>query len=208
MLKPILGKYFLMRNNALREGYDTALLTKGQDGKYYRVKEYIVQVVSIWDQIGWNGMDRVKVRLFNNENYITETYLDDNIREGDIISIYGIFIQKGEQLELQCKAGSIRAFNKFSEAGRIETSKIYKFGYAELSVAEPSIPYETNTEKIQELEKDRLWIYVGNDIKSIEEQYKHKKEEEKNGIIDTTTATSFYVDDTEEILEEFINEMP
>ncbi len=199
MLKPILDKFFQYRNVVSKNGLDIVLLTKGYDNKYYRVKEYIGQVVSIQSGKGFNGMDKIEVKFLNNEKYQTETYLDSNIREGDIISIYGIFTKNGTKLELQCKGGSIRVFNKFSEAGRIDTNKIYRFGYAELSNVEPSTEYNVGEENIKELEKNRLWFYVGNDITDIENKAKLIEQEEKNGIIDPTTTTSFCVPEVQDI---------
>lgn len=199
MLKPILDKFFQYRNVVAKNGLDIVLLTKGYNSKYYRVKEYIGQVVSIQSGKGFNGMDKIEIKFLNNERYQTETYLDNNIREGDIISIYGIFIKDGTKLQLQCKGGSIRVFNKFSEAGRIDTNKIYKFGYAELSNIEPSVEYNVGEENIKELEPNRLWFYVGNDIKDIEDKAKLTEQEEKNGIIDTTTTSSFCVPEVQEI---------
>lgn len=201
MLKPSLEQFFKYRNVLLGKGLDISLLAKGKDNQYYRVKEYIVQVISILEGKGWNGMDKVKVKFFNNELYDTETYLDNDIREGDIISIYGI-ITKSEISsvpELQCKGGTIRVYNRFSEAGRIDTTKIYKFGYAELSVAELSTKYMIEENKIKVLEDNRLWMYIGNDIHEIENKGKILEEEKKNGIIDLSQVTSFYVEDTENI---------
>lgn len=199
MLKPILDKFFQYRNVVVKNGLDIVLLTKGYDNKYYRVKEYIGQVVSIQSGKGFNGMDKIEVKFLNNEKYQTETYLDSNIREGDIISIYGIFTKNGTKLELQCKGGSIRVFNKFSEVGRIDTKKIYRFGYAELSNVEPSVEYNVGEENIKELEPNRLWFYVGNNIKDIEDKAKLTEQEEQNGIIDTTNTTSFCVPEIQEI---------
>ena len=199
LIKPVIEQFFKYRNVLSKKGLDIVLLAKGPNNEYYRVKEYIGQVVSIQEGRGWGNMDKVSLKFFNNETYETETYLDSDIREGDIISIYGIIIKDGSKIELQCKGGSIRVYTKFEEAGRIYKDKIYKFGYAELSVIEPSIKYNIEQDKIKELEPNRLWFYVGNDIKHIEDEVKKNEENEKNGIIDFSKVNSFYVENTKDI---------
>ena len=196
MIKPVIEQFFKYRNVVSKKGLDIVLLAKGPDNEYYRVKEYIGQVVSIQENIGLTGMARVEIRFFNKQILKSKTYLDDDIREGDMISIYGIVINEGSKLTLQCKGGSIRVYTKFSEAGRIYKDKVYKFGYAELSTIEKSVKYDVEQDKIKELETNRLWFYVGNDIKQIEERAKLDEKDEKNGVIDTSKVDSFFVEDT------------
>ena len=71
----------------------------------------------------FNSIDTVKVKFLNNEIYETATYLDNDINIGNLISIYGIVVRNSDHLELQCKCGSIRIYQKFAEAGRIDTKK-------------------------------------------------------------------------------------
>lgn len=205
MLKPILEKFFNYRTQILNKEFDTVLLAKDYDGKLYRVKEYNGQVVDIRKRNNFNSMDKVKVKFFNNEIYETSTYLDDDINIGDLISIYGIVVRNSDHLELQCKCGSIRIYQKFAEAGRIDTKKFYKFGYSELSVIEPSSVYDVPLDRLQVLEQNKLWVYIGSDIKAIEDRGKKIIQEEENGIIDVSKEQTFFVKDTNNIEEEMID---
>lgn len=205
MLKPTLEKFFDYKAQILNKGLDAVLLSKDYDGQLYRVKEYVGQVVDIRRRNNFNSMDIIKVKFFNNEIYETATYLDDDINIGNLISIYGIVVRNRGNLEVQCKCGCIRSYQKFAEAGRINTKKFYKFGYSELSVIEPSSMYDVPLEKLQVLELNRLWVYTGADIKAIEDRTKKIIQEEENGIIDVSKEQTFFVKDTNNIEEEIIN---
>lgn len=191
MIKSILKDYYKYRNQALEKGYDIVLLAKTYDNKYYRIKQYIGQVVEIYKGNGPKDMDIVRLKFMNNEVYQTGTYLDSDVHVGDIIAIYGIFIKNGGELELQCKCGTIRVYNTFAEAGQITVSKIYYFGSRELSMVEPSIEYRLPPEKISVLEDNRVWTYMGKDIREIEEN--SKKLQNQSDIIDTLMTESFCV---------------
>ena len=205
MLKPILEKFFKIRTLILSKGLDAVLLFKDYDGRLYRVKEYVGQVIDIRKRNNFNSIDTVKVKFLNNEIYETATYLDNDINIGNLISIYGIVVRNSDHLELQCKCGSIRIYQKFAEAGRIDTKKFYKFGYSELSVIEPSSVYDVPLDRLQVLEQNKLWVYIGSDIKAIEDRGKKIIQEEENGIKDVSKEQTFFVKDANNIEEEIID---
>lgn len=205
MLKPKLKEFFNYRTQILNKGLDAVLLAKDYDGRLYRVKEYVGQVIKIQKGNNFNPIDKVTVKFFNNELYETATYLDNNISIGDLICIYGIVVRSNGKLEIQCKCGSIRLYKDFIEAGKIDTKKFYKFGYSELSMIEPSIIYDIPVERLQVLEKNKIWVYTGNDIKQIEDSSKKIIQEEENGIIDVLKEQTFLVKDTNNIEEETID---
>ena len=70
---------------------------------------------------------------------------------------------------------------------------------------EPSIIYDIPVERLQVLEKNKIWVYTGNDIKQIEDSSKKIIQEEENGIIDVLKEQTFLVKDTNNIEEETID---
>ena len=91
-----------------------------------------------------------------------------------------------------CKGGMVRVFGMLQEAGSINTQYVYKFGYAELSKVEESIRYSSNLQNIIELEKDMLWLYIGDDIDSIESRKKDSFKEEDT-TVDFSTGGQFSI---------------
>ncbi|MCL2354941.1 MAG: hypothetical protein FWC68_03575 [Oscillospiraceae bacterium] len=115
------------------------------------------------------------------------------MREGNIIAVYGIFIKNFTgQLELHCKCGSVRVFDRLSDAGQINIKYNYKFGPQELSVVEPSIQYILQPSgNLQSLEGEKLYMYASKNIKEEEKQFEEMAK--PSDTIDLSMVDSFSV---------------
>ena len=191
-LKPSIETIFRKRNANLLEGRDTVLLAKHQD-KFYRVTEYIGLIVKIYPKNTYGSdIPRMIIRFFNGEELLVRAYLDYNVTENSIVSIYGIIVENNGQKEFVCKGGLVRAFGKLSEAGKVDIRRIYRFGYGELSEATLSKRYSNTLTGIEELEKDKLWIYSSTNINEIESTSVDYFETE-DSTIDFSQGNEFYI---------------
>lgn len=86
----------------------------------------------------------------------------------------------------------VRAFGRLTEAKRVNTQYIYRFGFVELSQVAESCRYPSNLENIEVLEEGKLWTYYGTDIDEIEEK---KAEDfiEEDTTIDFSAGDKFSI---------------
>lgn len=186
MYKLALDNFFKIRNMYFETGQDAVLLCK-KDGNFYRVQEYIGMVVNISQPTGIGPqMPHLTIKFQGGQTLTTYAYVDDNIQVNNIVSIYGIITKNaGGNLELSCVGGMVRVFGRFQEAGRVNVNRVYRFGYAEISTIKESCKYPLDIEptKLEEIEKDKLWVFNSNNIVESEKNFK-TREEKENGFVD------------------------
>lgn len=194
--KPSLEKFFSIRNSKLAEGQDCVLLAQ-EDGKYYRVKEYIGLLEKIEPRIlGIENIPTVLVKFAGGKTFRIRAYIDTNLEVGCFVSVYGIFTKDAfENLQFTCKGGMVRAFGRLTEAGRVNTKYIYRFGFGELSQISESFRYPSTLSNIEVLEQGMLWTYYGTDIEEIEAK---KAEDfiEEDTTLDFSTGDQFSINES------------
>jgi hypothetical protein len=200
MYKPSLVDFYRRRNGKLLEGKNTVLLAKDGD-KIYRVQEHIGLVVKIYPKLYGDTIPKLLVRFADGKEYQVRAYLDTNIEENTIVSIYGIFVETStKELEFICKGGMVRVFGELVDAGRVNTKYVYRFGFGELSKVKKSPRYPSNLEGIEVLEENKLWTYSGTDIEEIENTEEGIFEEEDT-TIDFKSGDKFYIDNETRYVE-------
>lgn len=111
----------------------------------------------------------VLVKFAGGKTFRIRAYVDANLEVGCFVSVYGIFTKDAiGKLQFTCKGGMVRAFGRLTEARRVNTQYIYRFGFGELSQVAESCRYPSNLDNIEVLEQDMLWTYYGTDIEEIE----------------------------------------
>lgn len=194
MYKPSINEFYKRRNENLLNGKDTVLLSK-KDGKIYRVQEHIGLVMKIYPNLYGDSISTLLIRFANGKEVKVRAYIDNNVEENTIVSIYGIFVKNNSnELEFICKGGMVRLFGKLIEAIKVNTKYIYRFGFGELSEVKESPRYPSDLEGIEELEEGKLWIYSGTDIEEIENTDKGIFEEEDT-TMDFSSGNKFYIND-------------
>lgn len=193
MLKPNLIRFAQKRNGNILKQKDTVLLAKHEE-KYYRVQEYIGLIVKIYPKMTYSSeIPLVRVRFQNSQEFDINAYLDNDITENCFVSIYGIVVpEKDNQLKFLCKGGMVRAYDTIMQAGRVNTKNLSRFGILELSEIKESARYSSNLTGIEVLEKNRLWIYSGTNIKEAEENSRVMIEEE-DFTIDVSKGQNFFI---------------
>lgn len=167
-----------IRNTNLARGKDTILLTK-KNSKLYRVEEYIGRIIEIHPR--FHGCpDSQEVMFQNGKVFNIVTYRDNILKEGDFVSIYGIFTPKNnEELEFTCIGGMQKVFESPKDVAYIDKKYMYRFGIAELSRVKVSTRYPLNLKGIEALDPNILWTFCSSNLEKIEGRFEEilKKED-------------------------------
>lgn len=161
---------------ALNKGQETTLLIE-HNKELRRIQEHIGFVEEI--KRGAEGeISTLKLRFANNTIVETKAFIDDSIKEKDLVSTWGFFDKEKNKLRYFCKGGIQRVIFKATDLSEFDFERTYRMGFTEISEAKESGIYIKN-DKIEPIEDTGLYCYIGN-ITEIENSL------DKNKVVSTT----------------------
>lgn len=168
--RPQLLEFTKIRNMNLGKGKDTILLAK-KNNRLYRVEEYIGIIVKSYPK-HHGCIESQDVMFQNRKVFNIMAYRDNIIKEGDFVSIYGIFTPKDNgELEFTCIGGMQKVFESPKDLGYIDKKYMYRFGIAELSRVKVSTRYPLGLKGLEVLDTNILWTYSSSNLEKIEEKF-------------------------------------
>lgn len=174
--KKSLASYHANVVYATQNKKDSALLVK-HNNDLRRVKEFIGYVEEVVDRPE-GELATLKIRFAENKVVETKAYIDETIKEGIFVSIWGFFDLVKDETKLFCKCGLQKVLFTATQTKEFDLRYTYRMGYVELSQIEIS-PVYMEKDGVRKIDDSGLYVFSGN-IHDIENSI------ENNSVVDTT----------------------